>query len=85
MSILMAPGGTLEMAVLSLESGADSVFVGPRGWSRRPASDELDDGDKWRGGAKSAHLDVDAVGGMPLLAGSEQLIQRDQNIDGQVE
>lgn len=45
MSVLMAPGGTLEMAVLSLESGADSVFVGPRGWSRRPASDELDDGE----------------------------------------
>src|SRR3990167_7776403 len=45
MSILMAPGGTLEMAVRSLEAGADSVFVGPRGWSRRPASDELDDGE----------------------------------------
>jgi len=26
-----------------LERGCDSVFVGPRGWSRRPASDELDD------------------------------------------
>ncbi len=45
MSILMAPGGSLEMAVLSLENGADSVYVGPRGWSRRPSSDELDDGE----------------------------------------
>jgi len=45
MSVLMAPGGTLEMAVLALERGADSVYVGPRGWSRRPASDELDDGE----------------------------------------
>jgi len=45
MSILMAPGGTLEMAVRALEQGADSVYVGPRGWSRRPASDELDDGE----------------------------------------
>ncbi len=45
MSLLMAPGGSLEMAVLSLENGADSVYVGPRGWSRRPASDELEDGE----------------------------------------
>ncbi len=43
MTVLMAPGGTLEMAVASFERGADSVYVGPRGWSRRPASDELDD------------------------------------------
>lgn len=43
MTILMAPGGTLEMAVTAFEQGADSVFVGPKGWSRRPASDELDD------------------------------------------
>jgi len=45
MSILMAPGGTLEMAVSAFAQGADSVFVGPKGWSRRPASDELDDGE----------------------------------------
>jgi putative protease len=45
MTVLMAPGGTLEMAVRSLERGADSVYVGPRGWSRRPSSDELDDGE----------------------------------------
>lgn len=44
MTVLMAPGGTLEMAVQSLARGADSVYVGPSGWSRRPASDELDDG-----------------------------------------
>lgn len=45
MSILMAPGGTLEMAVTAFARGADSVYVGPKGWSRRPASDELDDGE----------------------------------------
>ncbi|WP_295429072.1 peptidase U32 family protein [uncultured Thiodictyon sp.] len=45
MTILMAPGGTLEMAVRAFEQGADSVFVGPKGWSRRPASDELEDGE----------------------------------------
>lgn len=43
MTILMAPGGTLEMALNAFEHGADSVFVGPKGWSRRPASDELTD------------------------------------------
>lgn len=45
MVALMGPGGTLEMTVAALERGADSVFVGPKGWSRRPASDELDDGE----------------------------------------
>lgn len=43
--VLMAPGGTLKMAVAALEAGADSVYVGPKGWSRRPAADELDDGE----------------------------------------
>jgi putative protease len=43
MTILMAPGGTLEMALLAFERGADSVYVGPKGWSRRPDSDELTD------------------------------------------
>lgn len=45
MVALMGPGGTLEMAVAALERGCDSVFVGPKGWSRRPASDELTDGE----------------------------------------
>lgn len=43
MVALMGPGGTLDMAVTALERGCDSVFVGPKGWSRRPASDELED------------------------------------------
>lgn len=43
--VLMAPGGTLAMAIAALEHGADSVYVGPKGWSRRPAADELDDGE----------------------------------------
>ncbi len=42
---LMGPGGTLEMTVAALERGCDSVFVGPKGWSRRPATDELTDGE----------------------------------------
>jgi len=40
---LMAPGGTKEMAITALSSGADSVFIGPHGCSRRPSSDELTD------------------------------------------
>ena len=40
---LMAPGGTKQMAIDALECGADSVFIGPKGWSRRPVSDELSD------------------------------------------
>ena len=43
MAVLMGPGGTLDMALTALERGCDSVFVGPKGWSRRPASDELHD------------------------------------------
>jgi len=45
MVALMGPGGTFKMAVTALERGCDSVFVGPKGWSRRPASDELEDGE----------------------------------------
>lgn len=40
---LMAPGGTKEMAFAALHAGADSVFIGPKGWSRRPSENELAD------------------------------------------
>ncbi|MEH6624904.1 MAG: peptidase U32 family protein [Motiliproteus sp.] len=40
---LMGPGGSRDMALATLEAGADSVFIGPKGWSRRPKSDELTD------------------------------------------
>lgn len=42
---LLAPGGTKEMAVAAIEEGADAVFVGPLGWSRRPYESELSDDD----------------------------------------
>lgn len=58
--ILMAPGGTLDMAISAFEHGADSVYVGPKGWSRRPATDELEDGEMLElfAYAKSAGKDV---------------------------
>lgn len=43
MVLLLAPGGTKEMALGALEEGADAVYVGPLGWSRRPYESELDD------------------------------------------
>ncbi|MBW2504120.1 MAG: U32 family peptidase [Deltaproteobacteria bacterium] len=45
MAILMAPGGTLEMAKMVLDEGAEATYVGVKGWSRRGARDELDDND----------------------------------------
>ena len=41
MAELLAPGGTMEMVREALEAGADSVYVGPLGWSRREAAYEL--------------------------------------------
>ncbi len=38
---LLSPGGTLEMVREALKQGADSVYVGPLGWSRREARYEL--------------------------------------------
>lgn len=45
MVMMMAPGGTVEMARAVLDEGADAVYVGVIGWSRRGAQDELDDDD----------------------------------------
>ncbi len=38
---LLSPGGTLDMVREALASGADSVYVGPKAWSRREAAYEL--------------------------------------------
>jgi putative protease len=42
---LLAPGGTLEMALMAVDEGADIVYVGPLGWSRRPYESEMTDDD----------------------------------------
>jgi len=41
---LLAPAGNLEMARAVVESGANAVYVGARGWSRRRDAYELSDG-----------------------------------------
>src|SRR5713101_4651782 len=38
---LLAPAGNLEMVKAAVESGENSIYVGPRGWSRRRDAYEL--------------------------------------------
>ena len=45
MAELLASGGTVEMARVVLDNGADAVYVGAKGWSRRRAQYEMDDAD----------------------------------------
>jgi putative protease len=41
---LLAPAGNLEMVKAAVENGADAIYVGARGWSRRRDRYELSDG-----------------------------------------
>ncbi len=43
MAELLASGGTVEMVRTVLDNGADAVYVGAKGWSRRRARYEMDD------------------------------------------
>ncbi len=43
MAELLASGGTVEMARAVLDNGADAVYVGAKGWSRRREQYEMDD------------------------------------------
>lgn len=42
---LLAPAGRLEMARAAVDAGADTLYVGPLGWSRRPYESEMSDAD----------------------------------------
>jgi len=43
MAQLLAPGGSVEMACMAVDEGADIIYVGPLGFSRRPYESELTD------------------------------------------
>lgn len=45
MTELLSPGGSLAMVRTALAAGADAVYVGPLGWSRREAAYELRHGE----------------------------------------
>jgi putative protease len=51
---LLAPGGSLEMIEAVFEAGADSIYAGIKGWSRRASRYELNDDELIRA-AKIAH------------------------------
>jgi len=40
---LLAPAGTLEMARISVDNGADAIYIGPKSWSVRSPCFELSD------------------------------------------
>jgi len=41
---MLAPAGSIEMACAAVEEGADIIYVGPLGFSRRPYESEMSDG-----------------------------------------
>jgi len=40
---LLAPAGSKEMAISAIDEGADAIYMGPMGWSRRPYESEMTD------------------------------------------
>ena len=42
---ILAPAGNLEMAYAAIDAGAEAIYVGPKGWSRRTNESEASDED----------------------------------------
>ncbi|WP_108557948.1 peptidase U32 family protein [Arcobacter caeni] len=42
---ILAPAGNLDMAYAAIDAGADAIYVGPTGWSRRTNDSEASDKD----------------------------------------
>lgn len=42
---ILAPAGNLDMAYAAIDAGADAIYVGPTGWSRRTNDSEASDED----------------------------------------
>ena len=40
---LLVPAGNIQMVQAAVENGANSLYVGPRGWSRRRDAYEMSD------------------------------------------
>jgi putative protease len=76
---LLAPAGSIEMVEAVVASGADAVYVGPRGWSRRRDAYELSD-DGLRQAVRIAHARGvkvrAAVNTHPTSAELPQLLRR---------
>jgi putative protease len=51
---LLAPAGNIPMVEAVVSSGANAIYVGPRGWSRRRDQFELSD-DEVRAAVEIAH------------------------------
>jgi putative protease len=69
MTELLAPGGSLEMVGAAVAAGADSVYVGPLGWSRREAAYEL------------SHRDVEEAGRIAHGEGARLRVALNVDID----
>jgi putative protease len=89
---LLAPAGSLAMVEEVVANGANAVYVGPRGWSRRRDAYEMDDGEIRRsieichaGGAKcrvAVNTNMQSHEIAPILGKMDQFV--DWGVDGAI-